>query len=385
MISSARSRVVAPSASAVSASASRCSAPVEHRADGEAEHRGERRASASRESACATPPTRRRFPRRRAGRARAPRATSAASSAIAAADGDARQERDGGRDGPRSSAAGIGHAGVGEASPSRSRIASDARSSGSASAAPEPSPSRSSRSSSGSRPSASSTSACPGSGERCDAISASTAAGAMRAGDERRGARDEPVEHARRRARRRSRARRRRGPRSRSRRAPQPRADPPVDAFTASARRTVVDLARDAGVVEPGAAAADERRVDAEERRGERARRRRVADPHLAERDDVDVAELVGERGAGLERRAATSSAVIAGPRAMFAVPGPSRSERTSSGRPRVATPASTTTSRAPAWRASTLIAAPPAAKLSDHLRRHLLRVRATRPRAATP
>ncbi len=62
---------------------------------------------------------------------------------------------------------------------------------------------------------------------------------------------------------------------------------------------------------------------------------------------------------------------VMAGPSAKFAVPGPMRSRRMARA-PGAAsgtgdfTPMSTTSSSAPTWRASTLMAAPPAAKFSS-------------------
>ena len=67
----------------------------------------------------------------------------------------------------------------------------------------------------------------------------------------------------------------------------------------------------------------------------------------------------------------------MAGPWAMFFVPGPIRRETifpaSASSQRSAATPMSTTVTAAPTWRASALIPAPPATKLYDHLGRHLL------------
>ena len=109
--------------------------------------------------------------------------------------------------------------------------------------------------------------------------------------------------------------------------------------------------------------------------RGDRARRRRVADTHLAEADEVEPAgaQLVHEVQADPRSPGAPRPATSPGPRSCR--PCPSRMRAWTRRPPRAAsrsaagigpaTPTSTTTTVAPTSAASTLIAAPPATKLA--------------------
>ena len=97
MISSARSRVVRAERVGGVGERVEVQRAGEHRTDGEAEPAASG-AAASRESACATPPTAAPMPAPTSGKSAPPRATSRRVERDAAADGDARQERDGGRE-----------------------------------------------------------------------------------------------------------------------------------------------------------------------------------------------------------------------------------------------------------------------------------------------
>jgi len=129
-----------------------------------------------------------------------------------------------------------------------------------------------------------------------------------------------------------------------------------------------VDLAAQPVVVDTGAAPDDLLGRRAREGGGQRARRRGVADPMSPMPSSVTppARELAGDADAGSS--ACTACARVIAPRARGCACR-RRSVRcgiSGTGGSAVLTPMSTTTTRAPAWRASTLMAAPPRAKLSS-------------------
>ena len=111
----------------------------------------------------------------------------------------------------------------------------------------------------------------------------------------------------------------------------------------------------------------------------ERGRRGRVPDAHVAERDDVRARCRRARARAPPRARSPRPPAPASSPAPRRRWPFPARDGgRGSAGcAKRLDTPASTTYELRPGPRARTQIAAPPDAKLREHLPRHLLRVRA--------
>src|SRR4051812_24859259 len=295
MISSARSRVAAPSASAESASASRCRAPVST-APTASPSTAASGAVSGPDSAWTTPPTAAPIAAPTNGTSAAPRATSAASSWIRRPTGTrVRNATAAAR--PRSSAAGIGDAGAGERRhllENGDRRAEERQCKRCARSLAKPKSEVEQRLDA----------------ERVEHERVSRLRGAVGGdehlgrrgvdgdGGERGGAGDEPVEEDD-------------DPSPRTAE-DEPGEEGDLEATERSQRvffvveldRSAdrVDLVRQADVVQARAAAADERGVHAEERGGERACGRRISDPHLTEPHDVDLSELVCERRAGIER-----------------------------------------------------------------------------------
>src|SRR6266511_1482287 len=303
MISSARSRDEAPTASAVSASASTCSAPVSTSDTATAmlaARSGDRRGC----RIAAVAPVAAPMPAPTSGKSTAPRATSAPSSASGRPSGS-RVRKVTAAAAARTLAAGIGHSsGCEGRHVLHDRGGGVEQGQGEGGAAPLPQPQTEIEQ----RLETELFENEPVAGLRREVRRNHRVAGVRREprGDERRRGGDEPVEEDDSAIRRRS---ERNADEERDLEAAErgQRLDLVVESRRVHIERALddCDLAREPVVVEPRPAAAHTLGLGRQQRSAECARGRRVADPHLAERDDRDTrtGQLFGERDPGVDLR----------------------------------------------------------------------------------